>query len=467
MSHVRVLVPARGHRRRSSVVAAALAAAVACLAGAPSAGAVQYQSDPHLDGPATVGVPVRLTRAQISYSPGSRFRMDAAYWYSCADARGETWTDSCEFRSNDHDSYTPTPEDEGRFLRVQQLGNEVARECGSYDFDTLRCEWYYDDERYAFAQSNVLGPVAGPAAPVADGAPTVTPAVGTAFRVGVPLAASTGAWQNSPASFAYQWRRCPAKTASASCTVIDGADTVEYTPVAADDGTYLRVRVTASNSAGSASQFSVSALVKAPAPVGTGTPAVTVETGTGFRVGTTLRTTSGGWDNDPGAYAYQWRRCPSKSANGSCTSIPGATGSTYELTNDDDGTYVRVNVTAKTSGGSATQTSASTLVKAPAPVGTGTPVVTVKTGSGFRVGNELQTTPGGWDNDPGTYAYQWRRCPSKSANGSCTSIPGATGSTYELTAADGGTYVRVNVTARNSGGSAVQYSPSTRVASAG
>ena len=50
-----------------------------------------------------------------------------------------------------------------------------------------------------------------------------------------------------------------------------------------------------------------------------------------------------------------------------------------------------------------------------------------------------------------SYAYQWRRCDAAGAN--CVDIAGATGSTYDLTAADVGSTIRVIVTATNAGGS--------------
>jgi hypothetical protein len=69
--------------------------------------------------------------------------------------------------------------------------------------------------------------------------------------VGEVLSASTGHWVNSPTSYAYQWRRC-----SPSCTGIAGATSSTYTLVAPDAGSTIDAVVTASNSAGSASQTS-------------------------------------------------------------------------------------------------------------------------------------------------------------------------------------------------------------------
>jgi hypothetical protein len=62
-------------------------------------------------------------------------------------------------------------------------------------------------------------------------------------------------------------------------------------------------------------------------------------------------------------------------------------------------------------------------------------------------GQTLSTSAGSWQHAPTGYAYQWLRC---GPNGSgCANIAGATGSTYQLSAADAGQVVRSRVTATN------------------
>lgn len=71
-----------------------------------------------------------------------------------------------------------------------------------------------------------------------------------------------------------------------------------------------------------------------------------------------LTTTTGTWTNSPTSYAYQWQDC-----NGStCTSIGGATTSSYTIQPSDIGFTIDVVVTASNPAGSASQTSAQTGV---------------------------------------------------------------------------------------------------------
>ena len=60
------------------------------------------------------------------------------------------------------------------------------------------------------------------------------------------------------------------------------------------------------------------------------------------------------------------------------------------------------------------------------------------------VGSTLTSTVGTWNYVPVSYARQWRR--------GATNIPGATGTTHVLVAADSGTNVTMQLVARNSAG---------------
>ncbi len=87
-----------------------------------------------------------------------------------------------------------------------------------------------------------------------------------------------------------------------------------------------------------------------------------------------------------------------------------------------------------------------------------TPVnVTSPSVSGIRTeGETLQATPGTWMNSPSTFSYQWERCTAEFYE--CSPIPGATSTSYALSAADVGSRMRVGVSAATSDGS-VSYEP--------
>ena len=80
-----------------------------------------------------------------------------------------------------------------------------------------------------------------------------------------------------------------------------------------------------------------------------------------------------------------------------------------------------------------------------------------------QVGAVVQADPGAWSDatKPTGIAYQWQRCDS--TGNACVPIPGATQSSYPLTAADAGTTLRVSVTATNHAGATSAVSAPTPV----
>jgi hypothetical protein len=94
---------------------------------------------------------------------------------------------------------------------------------------------------------------------------TSLPAVSGAAREGESLSSTLGSWTGTaPISHARQWRRCNAS--GASCADVSGRTGASYAVGAADVGSTLRVRVTASNAAGSATATSAATAVVQAAP---------------------------------------------------------------------------------------------------------------------------------------------------------------------------------------------------------
>jgi Arylsulfotransferase (ASST) len=103
------------------------------------------------------------------------------------------------------------------------------------------------------------GPGLGAASiPVNIQAPSIS---GDASR-GEELTASTGSWEGDTPSFDFEWQ---SSADGGGWAVIEGASSAAYTPRDADFGRHLRVVVTASNSAGSATAASTATVEALPA----------------------------------------------------------------------------------------------------------------------------------------------------------------------------------------------------------
>jgi protein-disulfide isomerase len=75
------------------------------------------------------------------------------------------------------------------------------------------------------------------------------------------------------------------------------------------------------------------------------------------------------------------------------------------------------------------------------------------------VGTVVSTTTGTWANSTSA-AVQWLSCTTPTA---CTPIPGATGTAFQITAAQAGTQLKVTVTATGPTGTATADTPLTTV----
>jgi hypothetical protein len=200
---------------------------------------------------------------------------------------------------------------------------------------------------------------------------TAEPTISGQPEEGRTLSATQGSWSGTtPFSFAYHWVRCGADGGlpdGSNCVFIAGATKSKYQLVRADVGFRMRVRVTATNSAGSDTVASNATQLVVGPPVNTSTPTVQ---GT-FVDGSIITAQPGGWTGrQPIQFSYRWLRC--NTAGGGCVSIGGGAGSgrTYQLRPADVGHKMRFYVTAKNSIASRTALSGeSPVVTEPLPAG--------------------------------------------------------------------------------------------------
>ena len=163
-------------------------------------------------------------------------------------------------------------------------------------------------------------------------------------------------------------------------------------------------------------------------------------------VGSTASVSKGTWVGTIENYSYQWRRCSDAVTTTTCLAIAGANAATYVITQIDSGKYLRVSVTALDVSGGTTVLTAPSVIVLSRPLNTDLPRITGTT----SFGNILTTTTGTWSTpNAGVYTYKWLRC-SNQTETSCTYISSATSSSYGVTAADVGTYIRSEVTVSDS-----------------
>ena len=289
---------------------------------------------------------------------------------------------------------------------------------------------------------------ASKAAPVNTSPPTIS---GTE-RAGETLTASSGSWNNSPASFSYQWLRC--NSSGASCGSISGATNQTYQLQKNDTGRRVRVSVTAKNGDGSANAQSAATgvIAQGQAPANTALPTIS---GTP-KVGQTLTATTGSWNFGPTDYDYQWRRC-NTGAN-DCRDV-GRNRTTYVPDSGDIGHTIRVEVKARNDYGSNTAKSAQTgvvVAGGPLPANSAPPTI-----SGIaRDGQLVVATTGTWTNSPTKYGFDWSRCDT--AGNNCARF-GGSGQSQRLGLSEVGRTIRVTVSATNQFGTTKSTSGPTAV----
>ncbi len=290
------------------------------------------------------------------------------------------------------------------------------------------------------------GPLAGTAAaaPIPVTAPTLS---STNAFVGETLSVSQGTYVDGNVT-SDQWERCDP---SMNCTAT-GTDGLSYTVTYADVGDTLKVAETATSPTdGMTTEQDSNQTSVVPGPPTNTTPPVIAGSPPPV-VGNTLTATQGTWSSaDAGSITDTWERCD----GASCSPIPGTATTTpttsYTLTSADAGHTIEVMETATNGGTPAnrpvfSQATATVVAGVPVPDPTNPPAI-----SGTPVqGQTLSASPGAFSNTPSSYTYQWSDCGAGGTG--CTPIPGATGSTYTLTAGDVGARVVVSVSGVNVAG---------------
>jgi hypothetical protein len=222
------------------LVAAGIAAAVG---SATAQAAPTNTGEPAISGNAVVGATLNASRGTWTGSPTSF----AYQWVRCPASGGRPdGSDCASIGGATTSAYVVANADEGRRLRVRVTASNAD---GS-----------------ATAASNATPLVRG----VTSTAPrnTARPQINGTPTVDLTLHATTGTWTGTqPITFTFQWLRCDAR--GNNCVTLPGATDDAYALREGDAGHAMRVRVTATNSEGTASRLS---LPTAPVQAASGPP---------------------------------------------------------------------------------------------------------------------------------------------------------------------------------------------------
>jgi hypothetical protein len=362
-----------------------------------------------INGTPTVGTATSITQGSYSPAPTSR-----AYQWELCDSNGANCSN---INGATNSSYTPVAGDVGSTLIV---------------VETVSKSGYNDSGSTSSASAAVVkGSFTTNSAVSTSGTPTV----GTAFS------AIAGSYSPTPASSSYQWELCDSN--GANCSNINGATTSSYTPAASDVGSTLKVIETVSKSGyndGGSTSAASAAVVK-----GSFTTNSAVSINGTPTVGTATSITQGSYSPSPTSRAYQWQLCDGSGNN--CSNINGATNSSYTPAASDVGSTLKVVETVSKSGyndGGSTSAASAAVVK-----GSFTTNSAVSTSGTPTVGTAFSAIAGSYSPTPTSASYQWQLCDSNGAN--CSSINGATTSSYTPAASDLGSTLVVVETVSKSG----------------
>lgn len=438
-----------GKTIRSSVVASNDAGSSAAATSAQTvkvAGIAPQNTAPPTFSPAT-GLSSGSTVTETSNGTWTAIPSVSSYAYQWQSCTSQSDASTC----SDISGATATT----YALAAAQLGTYVRLGVHATNVCSSGC-----GSTWAYSATSDL--VAATAAPVNTSPPTIS---GSAVG-GQTLTAAPGSWSNDPAGYAYQWVRCDAT--GGSCLSISGATASTYTLVSTDVGKTLRITVVASNASGSASATSAqTAKVAGTLPKDTTPPTFTPMSGLAVGGAVTL-VSKGTWSGipTPTKWSYQWQSCTDPGSPASCSDIAGATATSYTLTANEAGEYLRLGVSAGNTCSLGCGTTIAYSAESTGSVASGGPVNTDPPAiiGVAQTGLVLTATTGTWTNAPSSYAYEWQLCDS--AGASCAAISGQATSSYTIQQTDAGHAIRVRVTGTNSFGSASALSaPTAPVAS--
>lgn len=280
------------------------------------------------------------------------------------------------------------------------------------------------------------------------------------------LTANTGVWGGTgPFVYRYEWNRCTQSSAmdaaGNTCSAITGETDRTYTITSGDVGKYLRVRITAINIL--TPFFSTSKLSASVGPVTA--PATTITAPNGFPDllndgsapwGKTITVDPGGnWKSNnvtmPTSFVYAFDRCH---ASDPCVRVQQGSSPSYTTTLQDVNSsvlaYAIGTIGNSSSGERFAGTSGTVFEQTP------TNVTAPKIIGTAYVGQTLQSTAGLWTGTHPTYGRRWLRC--NSAGLQCNpGLPVVTTPTYQVTAADKGYTLKVEVTAYVTDDSATRH----------
>jgi hypothetical protein len=275
-------------------------------------------------------------------------------------------------------------------------------------------------------ESTTLSPVS---------APQIQPAIALKQTIAATSALTTdgfkvtkGTWTPTPTTFSYEWREYDNATGVATTFGDDSATVV------APDQRAATTRITVVITASRAGYTSTSVEV----PVRTGPKPVFVTPPTqlmgDMRVGRPIAVDMAGTEITPATsvLGYQWYRAG--------VAISGATASFYTPKATDVGVVFTVRLSLKAKG-YATQSAVVKLASPPIEAAEAlSPVMPALVVGTPAVGRALTVVPGVWDSLPTSTTYRWLR--------DGVAIPLATASKYTVKAADAGTEISVEITAR-------------------